>query len=163
MSGDGQCLEQILYLHGYSVPVQNDFNSEPKEGWKVRAFHYHTEHEAGSGYCRYKACVFLGEDGEGVDQGVQWWMYQEPTVFHGNWRQGSSTLHLRFNARGPVDADGSARPMYSHYLQKRPPSQEHLTSYYEGHDHSHRRIKMIEYGAYIMQKEGEQLVWADLL
>ena len=134
---------------------------EPKEGWNVKAFHYYTAHHGDEGFGQ-PACVFLAEDAEGQQQGVQWWMYGDPTAFHGDWQQGASTLCLHFNARGPLYDDGSARTLKGTYLQCRPISEEHPTNYYEGYDQSNRRVKMVPYGAWTLRKEGEYLVWEDV-
>jgi hypothetical protein len=141
--------------------TEETFSQEPKEGWKLQAFHYYTEHQEGNGYGK-AACVFLAEDADGEKKGVQWWMHNDPTVFHGDWNQGLSTLVIRFNARGPLHDDGSRRALKGAYLQNRPASEEHVTTFYEGYDACRRLVKMVPYGTWAMKKEGEHLVWADV-
>ena len=140
--------------------VPETLRYEPEEGWKVQAYHYYTSYGEGEAYGK-PACIFLAENVTGQQQGVQWWLYDKPTAFHGEWQQGACTLCVRFNARGPFYEDGTPRPWKGAHLLRRPASTEHPMHFFEGCDQDRRRVKMVPYGKWTLLKEGEQLVWQD--
>ena len=134
-----------------------DKQREPEEGWTVQAYHYYTVEESKAEYGK-PACIFLAEDTTGQQQGVQWWLYDKPTAFHGEWQLCTSGLCLRFNARGPYFEDGTPRRWKASYLRRRPADP---VPFFEGEDQRRCRVKMVPYGKWTLHKEGEHLVWQD--
>ena len=130
---------------------------EPQEGWKVGAWWYFTDHKRDGQTWGLPANVFLAENSSGQKMGLPFWKYCTPTAYHGDWEHGRSTVYMRFNARGPRHDDGSPRKLGGTFCQLRPGGH-----YYEGYDYRQRRVMLIQYAKFVVEKEGDMLVWNEL-
>ena len=148
-------------------PVQPDAGGdvpqlhEPQAGWSVEAFHYYTA-DVGPGPVTDRgppAHMYLARDNSPSRSpaGVQWWFGNHaPTPFHGVWALGRGTLLVLFNCRGPTHPDGSARRLKAARVRRT------SNGTYYGEDQAGRRVKVQSYGKWLVEADGDMLVWVPI-
>ena len=116
-------------------------------GCTVRGFVYQMQDRTSSTWSSARTYLAQSPAGFPDERLIQFWHEDNvPGRYHGEWEFDGQMLVLRFNGRGPGDADRE-RPLHVSCLHRT--SWEPLT--YEGRDYRDREIRMVFMGMWVLK------------